>query len=414
MPEAPRQTAGRFGVAGACDHRGVPLKAAKITGEGQRFFMRENVYEMAVRRIRWLFREFAGNVMVSVSGGKDSTIIFHLALQVAREDGWLPLKCCWIDQEGEWQATADIIEEWMNYPEVEPVWLQVPFHIKNATSRQDAYLHAWGPEDKDKWMRPQHPLAIHENLFGTDQFYRLFAAVMRYYYGTEPACSLSGMRAEEAPTRRLGITTSACYKWVTWGGWQNPSGKVPHFLFHPIYDWGWTDVWKAIHDGGWRYNALYDRMYQLGMPVRNMRVSSLQHEQAVKSLFVLQELEPDTYERLVARIEGIDMAGKFGRDFFIHELPWMFDSWVEYRDYLMEKLIGTPEHRARLTKTFESIDRSTPPDLREYAAQRQINSIVTNDWDGDRLNHFRAEQSFRDAQREWLAQVAAGEAGGLA
>jgi predicted phosphoadenosine phosphosulfate sulfurtransferase len=374
--------------------------------------MREDVLEMARRRIRWLFREFDGNVMVSTSGGKDSTIVYHLALEAARELEMLPLKVCWIDQEAEWRATVEISEEWMSHPDVEPVWLQVPFHIKNATSRVDAYLHCWDPERPEAWVHPKHPtLSIHENVFGADQLYKLFAAVMRFYYGTTPACSLSGMRAEEAPTRRLGITTNACYKWVTWGGWQDPSGRFPHFLFHPIYDWSWTDVWKAIHDGGWRYNTVYDRFYQYGMAVRNMRVSHLHHEQAVKSLFYLQEIEPETYARLVARIEGIDMAGKFGTDYFIRELPFMFDTWVEYRDYLLERLVGDGEHRRRLASRFESIDSRTPPDLREYAAEREINSILCNDWDGDRLNHFLADPAFRAAQRRWLEQLQAEQVG---
>jgi len=45
--------------------------------------------------------------IVSMSGGKDSAVIFELAKLIAAELGRLPLKCFWLDQEAEWLATED-------------------------------------------------------------------------------------------------------------------------------------------------------------------------------------------------------------------------------------------------------------------------------------------------------------------
>ena len=113
---------------------------------------------------------------------------------------------------------------------------------------------------------------------------------------------------EESPGRPLGLTGSPVYKGVTWGHQHyskncNPHGK-PHVTFYPIYYWSYTDVWKAIHDNGWKYNKLYDAQYRLGTPVPNMRVSNLHHETALQNIFYVQEVEPETYEKLTRRLQG--------------------------------------------------------------------------------------------------------------
>lgn len=362
-----------------------PKQAA--TGAGQKFYRQENVYEMAKRRIAWLFDEFP-DLYVSVSGGKDSTVLFHLALEVARAKGRLPLKLFWIDQEAEWQATVDITEQWMTHPDVEPLWLQVPFKIFNATSVTDHWLNAWDPADESKWMRPHHPLAITENVYKTDRFAELFAGAIRHHFGDGKACSLSGVRAEEARLRLMGLTYYANYKWVTWGAVQNK--KLNQHTFYPLYDWSYTDIWKAIHENGWAYNRIYDLMFQRGASPRNMRVSNLHHETAVKSLFELQELEPDTYARLVARIEGIDAAAKFGEaDYFPKTLPFMFSDWREYRDYLLLQHLVGDDYRPKLKHLFDQMDARPAPGFEEMIHKVQVNSILTNDHEGAKLDHVR-------------------------
>ena len=69
------------------------------------------------------------DVIVSMSGGKDSTVLFRMALMVAQERGRLPLKVFWLDQEAEWQATVDYMQHIMELPEVTPYWYQIPFEL---------------------------------------------------------------------------------------------------------------------------------------------------------------------------------------------------------------------------------------------------------------------------------------------
>lgn len=84
----------------------MTTKGKKLEGEDLRkgfmkkILMPKTVLEAAKERIRRLFDEFE-NVVVSYSGGKDSTIVLELTLEIAREKGRLPQKVMFLDQEGE-------------------------------------------------------------------------------------------------------------------------------------------------------------------------------------------------------------------------------------------------------------------------------------------------------------------------
>lgn len=321
-----------------------------------KIYLRESVLEAARKRVAWVFDEFE-HVIVNFSGGKDSTVVLGLALEEAERRGRLPLPVHWIDQEMEWQATADFAEQVMTDPRVLPRWFQFPFRFPNSASAQ-AWTIVWDPAIPDLWMRPKHPLAVHDNpLDPSLLFPDLFEAILCHYYGNQPVASIGGVRAEESPSRAMGVTSFATYKWVTWGTKGNP--KLGHYNFYPIYDWGFRDVWKAIHEHGWPYCTIYDRMYQYGYRVQDMRVSNLYHETALKHLLFLQEIEPQTWERLTRRLPGIH-AIKHLRNSALRvpdELPPMFTSWVEYRDYLLRHLVQDEGIRTSLAKTFADLDR---------------------------------------------------------
>jgi len=278
-------------------------------------------------------------------------------------------------------------------PDVDMWWFQIPFQIYNATSHHEHWLYAWGEEDRHKWMREREPIAYTENVYGETRFHELFNAIVRHHYPETPVAKLSGTRTEESPSRFFGLTSYATYKWVTWGKKEEP--KRGHFTFAPIYDWTYSDVWKAIHDHGWLYNRLYDLQHKYGVPVRNMRVSNLHHETAVQSLFHLQEVEPETYQRLTQRIAGVDMAGKLGaKDYFPDELPSMFRDWKDYRDHLMEKIVD-PEHREHMQKIMDRQERDYGPGKRLF--RTHIKSILTNDWEGVKLKNF--DDAFEQTQQ---------------
>lgn len=351
-----------------------------------KIFSGKNVFDAALDRIRFLFDEF-GEIIISHSGGKDSEVVFQLSLIVAREKNRLPLKVQFVDQEAEWTTTIERIRDIMAMPEVEPVWLQIPIKIFNAVSKDEEWLMCWEEGKEDEWIRPKEAISLKENTYGTDRFKELFAAYVNVTYPAEKkvAC-IGGVRCEESPVRQLGLTNAATYKWITWGKYLNR--QKTHFTFYPIYDWSFTDVWKAIHSNGWAYNRHYDFLYMYGEPVHSMRVSNVHHETAVKSLFHLQEIDAELYNALTKRLKGVDMAGKFKDDFFVHKLPYMFRDWVDYRDYLVEKIIRE-DRKEIFRKKFadtEKVYRGTR--FFNRLVQEHVQSLITNDYHFTKLDNF--------------------------
>lgn len=355
-----------------------------------KIFLNQNVYEAAIERIEWLFDEF-DTVYVSMSGGKDSTVIYHLCMEVAERRGRLPLKVLFLDQEAEWQAVIDYIGVLMRDPRVEPYWMQVPFRLTNSTSETNNYLDCWAPEKEPVWMRQKEAIAIKENTFGTDRFHRMFPAIMATWHPDEKVAIMVGIRAEESPARVQAVTKRPVYKGITWGNPIN-KGVYPHFNFYPIYDWSYTDVWKYIHESKVPYCKLYDYMYQYGLPVSRMRVSSLTHQTAVHSLFYAQEVEQDTWNKMVRRMSGIHGAKNLGKDEMFEApktLPWMFRTWTEYRDHLLEKFIEDPDLREKFRLRFAGDDeRFEGMKQPELLSKVQIATILLCDTDFTKMNDW--------------------------
>ena len=361
--------------------------------KNKRILLKNNVYDEALERINWVFDEF-DNVVVGYSGGKDSTVTFELALQVARERGRLPLKVLFLDQEAEWDTVIDHVRDTMTREEVEPLWMQIPFQIFNATSTTEHWLMCWDPEKDGNWIRPKEEFALKDNIYNEVRFNEMFTAFFKTMYPDQNAAYLAGMRAEESPNRYLSLTQSETYKGRTWG--KILSRERCHYTFYPIYDWSFTDVWKSIHENQWDYCKIYDIFYQYGISTKEMRVSNLHHETAVRSLFILQEIEPENYNRVVARLEGIDMTGKMQENFFCpKELPEAFGSWKEYRDYLVVNLLDEKWHQ-RFKDKFYEMDMMYEWFMGDKLHKRLINSVLTNDHEFVKVSAISVPKKYYD------------------
>jgi len=293
-----------------------------------------------------------------------------------------------LDQEAEWQTVIDYTRITMTDPRVKPYWLQIPIRLFNATSAENTWLNCW--DENEEWMREKEEISIKENVYGTNRFHAMFPAFLKYHYPNKKVAMLTGIRAEESPNRRAGLTNNATYKHITYG--KIYDAKLEHYNFHPLYDWGWRDVWKAIHDHNWPYAKTYDYYYRYGIAPSKMRISNLHHETAVHQLYYLQEIEGDTWDKLTKRLGGINQARHFTRTemFKCEKLPYMFKDWAEYRNYLLSKFIPE-ENQEPFRKRFANMDdwyKEMNKEKIHKVYQAQITTILMNDFEFTRLANF--------------------------
>ncbi len=354
-----------------------------------KFYKNINVYDDALNRINWLFDEFE-NISVAFSGGKDSTVVLNLTLKVAEERGRLPVNVIWIDQEAEWQGTVDYCTKIMTDPRVKPMWFQMPMVITNNASSYDEYSYCWEDGKDSEWIHPKHEVSIKENVYGTQRFYELFDKISEYHWKGQKSCFIGGVRAEENPKRALALTMDKTYKHVTWA--KRLSKKYDHFTFYPIYDWDYSDVWKAIFDNQWEYNRVYDEMYRYGVKIRDMRISNVHHETAIQALLLIQEIEPLTWEKISKRIDGANTIKHLKDEAFKcpENLPPMFKDWTEYTLHLAKHIIQDDKNRNKFLKEFnKAMEKYPDPEINKDVNRIMINTILSSDWDFTKFNNWR-------------------------
>lgn len=336
-------------------------------------YLNKNVLEAARERMAFLFDQFE-RVYVSVSGGKDSTVLYHLALEEAAKRGCM-IHLFFLDQEMEYDSTIQLMRGMMHHPNVIPLWYQVPVQMTNATSYTEEMLYAWGPGEE--WIRPKEPDSIHEI---AEEYPRRFYPFFDWFEQHQPVGSafLVGLRADESLNRFRAVTKNPGYRDVKWSSKTSMEGS---FKFYPIYDWGHGDIWKYIDEHNCPYNAIYDKMFANNHSIYGtMRVSNLIHEKSFSCLTQLQVLEPETYERVIKRLGGTHCAALYAEESMIYnseQLPTAYGSWREYRDYLLESSPIAPERKARFLKRFAE----QPQD--EYVYRQQCRQLLINDWENN-------------------------------
>lgn len=360
----------------------------------------QTVYEAALDRIRFVY-DNCDDVIVSMSGGKDSTVLLHLTKLVAAERGRLPVKVQWLDAEAEWQATADFMRQVFYSPDVKAYWYQFPVRLAHSLSASDEFLHCWNPAERQLWIREQDPIAITSARLACGDLYEEVIKWMATLADTadkQHAAVLVGMRAAESTQRRIQIGFSGSgdkrgerrtnFKGITWSSKPRANTRV----FWPIYDWQDQDVWVCIARNDLAYNRIYDFFYRYGIVGRGMRVSSLIHEGGWQSVQMLQEMEPETYDRFLKRVHGTSAFAHFERrEIMPRTLPAAFKDWREYRDYLLEHLIE-PRYREQFRKRFARPSLNTPDvnGSRDRWYQIHVREIMINDFDGILSDKARA------------------------
>lgn len=331
----------------------------------------KNVLEATKERIKYLFDNY-DNIQLSFSGGKDSTALFHLINEEAKKRN-RKFYLFFLDQEAEYQGTIDMVDWAMKQPNVIPKWYQVPMFMTNSCSQQQMFLWAWG--ENEKWVREKSDISIHNiGKKYPKRFYKfvLWANKEMNKLPGKSVCVV-GLRAEESPGRRFVLYGEN--NELFWLRRINKPDKA-----YPIIDWSYTDVWKYLAENNLKYNKIYDKMYMLGLNLRTMRVSNLIHEKAYRCLHELQELEPETYDKLENRLKGVHCASIYAREnlmYSIKKLPSQFKTWKEYKDFLLENI------HPDLSKIFK-YQWSRFGDTDDVGACKyMVKRILLCDWEGN-------------------------------
>lgn len=318
-----------------------------------------NVLEAARARIRLVFQHFE-RVCVAFSGGKDSSVTLHLALEVAREMGRGPVHAIFIDLEGQYQATIAHVTEMFQRPDVHPWWICLPINLRNASSLREPYWCAWEPGREADWIRPlpQHPAVINDPdyfpFFRHRMEFEEFVPEFNQWLSRDASTAfLVGIRSDESLNRYLAVkrrskkcawTPPGARKALAWSTRDRQNDKA--VTFFPIYDWKFEDLWRYTGEHRHPYNRLYDQMLRAGVAFSQMRICQPYGDDQRKGLDLFHKLEPATWFRAVRRVEGANYAARYCRQRFLGYrgglgLPPTFSTWRQYSLFLLDSMPAT-------------------------------------------------------------------------
>lgn len=274
-----------------------------------------NVYEAALDRIRFVFSEFE-YVYVSFSGGKDSGVMLELTAKVAAELG-RRFGIYHMDYEAQYSATTDYVQRTLlRFAPVADIYhICVPFKVTTCTSMFQTYWRPWEDTKKELWVRNMPDGAMTTNDFSFYKpslwdydFQRLFGEDMASRY--KSVCCLVGIRTDESMNRWRAIYSDRNYKHYKGKEWMNTANTCVNA--YPIFDWYVEDIWTANGKFGWDYNRLYDLYYLAGVSINKMRVASPFISEGQETLRLYQVIEPDTWGKLIGRVNGVNFTGIYG------------------------------------------------------------------------------------------------------
>lgn len=284
-------------------------------------YREQNVYDAAVDRIDAMIDRFPA-FYVSLSGGKDSGVMLQMVIDRARLKNRLPVPVMFFDWETCYCLTIEFVERQMLRPDVVPYWLCMPECEDNGSSIYERYWKPWDPAKHDKWVRPMpdYPFVIHTGNMPTEwhEWYddtKYSVWVVKYFgdwlanqQGVDDICCFIGMRTDESYGRHMLVAAQKNRTKINPWTYKSKENGEKTWLTMPIYDWGYSDVWKATYDNKYDYNRAYDRMYLAGKNPQEMRICNAFGESQKQDLGQWRLVEPETWSRMVERVEGANFG----------------------------------------------------------------------------------------------------------
>jgi predicted phosphoadenosine phosphosulfate sulfurtransferase len=281
-----------------------------------------DVLTAARQRIRRVFDDFI-NVYVSFSGGKDSGCLLELAAVEARARG-RRIGVLIVDLEAQYAYTIDYIRTMLarHADVLEVYWVALPLNLRNAVSQFQPQWMCWDPDEQDNWVRP---LPEDEGVVSDEDYFPFFERGMEFedlvpkfghwyseQHGGRLTACLVGIRSDESINRYRTVasrkkTRHEGLAWTTWLGGNLYNG-------YPIYDWRTEDDWRYYGREKVPYNKVYDLMHKAGLSIHQARLCQPYGDDQRKGLWLYHVIEPQTWSRVVARVQGANFGARYSRE----------------------------------------------------------------------------------------------------
>ena len=276
-----------------------------------------DVLSAARERMKFTFDEFE-SIYLSFSGGKDSSVMFHLAMEEAIKRNRI-IGILIIDLEAQYSHTISHIFEILDLYKnnIKVFWVCLPMKLRNAVSNYQPTWTAWGEEAKEIWVRPKPK---RDGVVSESSFFPFYVDNMEFeefiilfgdwYNGNEKTACLVGIRCDESLNRFRTIASKTKEKYQD----KCYSTKVIDNLYniYPIYDWRTQDIWR-FHSRypDKPYNEIYEQMQKAGVNPSQMRLCQPYGDDQRRGLWLYQLLEPETWYKLIARVNGVNSGALY-------------------------------------------------------------------------------------------------------
>lgn len=278
-------------------------------------YQKYNVLQASKERIKIVFDSFE-RIYISFSGGKDSSVMFHLVMEEAIKRN-VKVGVLIIDLEAQYSDTIKHLEIMTELykDNIDLHWVCVPLLLRNAVSNYDPRWCCWEDDKKDVWVREMPVNAKTEKdypFFIPKMEFEEFMVLFGEWYGQgKLTAGFIGIRADESLHRYCAIARDkegqmfGNYKWTT---------LVSKGLFniYPIYDWRTEDIW--VYHGKYPekpHNHIYDKMNMAGVKLSQQRLCQPYGDDQRRGLWLYHILEPETWYKVVARVNGVNSGALY-------------------------------------------------------------------------------------------------------
>lgn len=256
---------------------------------------------------------------VSLSGGKDSTVLLHLVMEEAIKRN-RKIGVFIVDLEAQYKDTITNIEQLieMYKDHIDLHWVCAELSLRNATSVYEPQWRCWDATKESIWVRPKPKQAADLTQYDFyvpgmefEEFVPLFG---EWYGGNENSCALVGIRADESLNRYKTIAVFKKQDTIRGTSWTTKTTNTSYNAY-PIYDWKASDIWKyhSIYPDK-PYNKVYDKMQMAGVPLKHQRLCQPYGDTQRRGLWLYSVLEADTWAKLINRVIGANSYAVYAQE----------------------------------------------------------------------------------------------------